>query len=84
VRLGYSDGLLPTRAVITQFLRLILSLWREHSQHRAEVSRRGLFVRACTRLRLLSKLFYQWVSRTSLTSYRSRVWARAAPLVTLK
>jgi hypothetical protein len=76
VQLGLSDGLTPTRALITSFLRLLLSLWRDHSRRRADIAKRGLFVRACARLRLLSKRFYEWISRSSRVSYRHRIWWR--------
>jgi hypothetical protein len=74
VVLGLSDGLAPTRARIAAFLKLLLSLWRAHAHSRADIARRGLFLRACQRLRLLSKRFYEWVSRSSRLSYRLRIW----------
>lgn len=71
---GYSDGFVRAKQLVTAFLSSVLRSWRDIAAHRADVRRRELFLKACTKLRRISSVFYHWLSKAPPLNYRETVW----------
>ena len=74
VSLGYSNGTKDCKKVVYRFMSLIFWNWRMFSKRHKDVRRLGQFLKSCTKLRSLSKVFYQWLVRSSALAHRQSTW----------
>jgi hypothetical protein len=75
VEFGYSDGFVRAKQLVMAFLVTVLHAWKGIALHRRDVRRRELFLKACTKLRRLSGVFYHWLARAPVLSHRDTVWS---------